>query len=235
MKPVGILRYSPTEGPGHFVTFLERNLLPWRLIKVDQGEAVPAAARAFSGLCCMGGPMSVNDDLAWITQVLTLIREAVAQDVPVIGHCLGGQLMAKALGGAVGKNPVKEIGWGVIDVVPSEHSRRWLGEATSFEAFHWHGETFSVPPGAVRLASSPNCENQMFALNKHLAMQCHVEMTSELIAAWCADWNKEVRSLAERTPSVQTPSDMLDKVEQKTRQLHSVADRIYSEWIKGLS
>ena len=101
MKPVAIFRHSPGEGPGYFATFLEGRSLPSQLLTLDEGEAVPAAPDAFSGLCFMGGPMSVNDPLPWIPPVLALIRQAVAQNVPVIGHCLGGQLMSKALGGQV--------------------------------------------------------------------------------------------------------------------------------------
>lgn len=235
MKPVGIFRHSITEGPGYFATVLDRYRVPWQLIKLDEGESVPADARAFCGLGFMGGPMSVNDDLPWIVPVLALIRRAVSDDVPVIGHCLGGQLMAKALGGVVTRNPMREIGWGRIKLLPGTEGQRWLGDLKSFVSFHWHGETFSVPSGAVRLARSLYCENQMFALGKHLGMQCHVEMTPELIAAWCADWAMEVQSLAQHTPSVQTPAQMLADVEQKTAALHGVADRLYDVWIKGLA
>ena len=162
MKPVGIVRHSVTEGPGYFAMFLHRHNIPWTLIKIDAGEAVPCDADAFSGLGFMGGPMSVNDVLPWIVPVLALIRQAVDADVPVIGHCLGGQLMSRALGGVVSANAVKEIGWGRIDVMPGEHSRRWLGAQVSFESFHWHGETFSIPPDAQLIASSRYCANQMF-------------------------------------------------------------------------
>ena len=235
MKPVAIFRHSITEGPGYFATFLERRHIPWRLIKLDEGEPAPGDARAFAGLCFMGGPMSVNDDLPWITPVLALIRAAVRDDVPVIGHCLGGQLMAKALGGLVTKNPVKEIGWGCVDILPLDDSRQWLGARTSFESFHWHGEAFSIPPGAVRLASSEYCPHQIFAMGKHLGMQCHVEMTPALIADWCRDWDREVRTLAQLTPSVQTPDQMLADVELKTVRLHGVADQLYEVWTRGLA
>jgi GMP synthase-like glutamine amidotransferase len=97
MKPVAIFRHIPIEGPGYFATFLDNNHIPWRLIKIDAGEKPPASIDEFSGLVFMGGTMSVNDDLPWIGQELSLIRQAVAADVPVLGHCLGGQLMAKAL------------------------------------------------------------------------------------------------------------------------------------------
>ncbi|HEY1181477.1 MAG TPA: type 1 glutamine amidotransferase, partial [Rhodocyclaceae bacterium] len=86
MKPVAIFRHSPGEGPGYFATLLDQHSIPWRLFKLDEGEAPPAAAGDFSGLCFMGGHMSVNDDLPWIPPVLDLIRSAVKQDIPVLGH-----------------------------------------------------------------------------------------------------------------------------------------------------
>lgn len=235
MKPVGIFRHSITDGPGYFSTFLAQHRIPWQLIKLDEGAAVPSDPRAFSGLGFMGGPMSANEDLPWIAPALALIRSAVETEVPVIGHCLGGQLMSRALGGVVLRNPVKEIGWGRIDVMPSEEGRRWLGEVTSFESFHWHGETFTIPPRATRFASSAYCDNQLFSLGIHVGMQCHMEITPDLIAAWCADWSQEIQSLSQHTPSVQTPAQMLAGVEAKTAALHRVADRVYQQWITGLA
>ena len=235
MKPVAIFRHAASEVPGYFATYLERHSIPWRVVKVDKGEAIPGNPREFSGLVFMGGPMSVNDDLPWIAPVLRLIRSAADAGVPLLGHCLGGQLISRALGGAVTRNPVKEIGWSRVDVLENETSEDWFGRGVrSFISFHWHGETFSIPPGATRILSSPNCANQAFALGPHLAMQCHVEMTPELIRAWCREWEKAVESLARRMPSVQTPAQMRDSIEEKTRTLNAVADRVYERWIQGL-
>jgi GMP synthase-like glutamine amidotransferase len=235
VKPVAIFRHAASEGPGYFATYLDRDSVPWRVVKVDEGAAIPENPREFSGLAFMGGPMSVNDDLPWIAPVLGLIRAAVDAGVPVLGHCLGGQLIAKALGGAVTRNPVKEIGWGPVEVVESGAAADWFGRGVrSFVSFHWHGETFSIPPGATRILSSPHCANQAFALGPHLAMQCHVEMTPELIRAWCREWEKEVESLARRLPSVQTSAQMTESVADRTRTLNAVADRVYDQWIKGL-
>ena len=114
MQPVAIFRFSPTEGPGHFAEWLEARDLPRRLIALDEGQPVPAAPDAFSGIAMMGGPMSANDALPWIAPLLDLLRDAVAADVPVLGHCLGGQLLAKALGAPVTRAPVPEIGWSEV-------------------------------------------------------------------------------------------------------------------------
>jgi GMP synthase-like glutamine amidotransferase len=199
MRPVAIFRHSPTEGPGYFAIFLEQQGIPWKLIAVDEGEAVPVTVDGFSGLCFMGGPMSVNDPLPWIAPICALIRDAVGKNVPVIGHCLGGQLMSKALGGEVNKNPVKEIGWGTANATDSVIARHWLGDFAEKTAtvFQWHGETFSIPVSATRLLASSHCNNQMFALGPHLGMQCHVEMTPEMIATWCGQWADEAIAAAD--------------------------------------
>jgi len=233
MKPVAIFRHSPTEGPGHFATYLDARRIPWALLKMDEGDAVPGTPAAYSGLCFMGGPMSVNDDLPWIPPTLALIRAAVAADVPVIGHCLGGQLLSKALGGTVSRNPVKEIGWGAIRLEPGEVVRHWLGDTGEFLSFHWHGETFTLPQGAVRLGGSDHCTNQIFVLGKHLGMQCHVEITPEMILTWCRDWDKEQVSGA--GPSVQTPVEMQAGMAAKAEALHAVSERLYDRWIQGLA
>ncbi len=232
MKPIAIFRHSTSEGPGYFATFVDRHRLPWTLVNVDEGASVPPDPGEFAGLCFMGGPMSVNDDLPWILETLQLIRRAVAADVPVIGHCLGGQLISKALGGSVTRNAVKEIGWGTVEVADTPAASVWLGDTRSFESFHWHGETFSIPNGATRLLSSPHCRNQAFALGNHLAMQCHVEMTETMIASWCESGAAEIAACA--TPSVQAAREMLSDLTTRVDALHRVADSIYSRWIEGL-
>jgi GMP synthase-like glutamine amidotransferase len=233
MQPVAIFRHWPTEGPGYFATYLESADIPWRLVALDAGEPVPSRAGDFSGIVFMGGPMSVNDDLPWIAAVLNLIRSAVAADVPVLGHCLGGQLMAKALGGSVRRNPVKEIGWVEVEVSDNSTARDWFGpDLACFEAFHWHGETFTIPPGAVRVMSNRNCENQGFSLGRHLAMQCHVEMTRELITSWCESGVVEIA--ASTSPAVQKPDQILSGMDARIASLRAVATRLYDRWTRNL-
>ncbi|TYC58764.1 type 1 glutamine amidotransferase [Zoogloea oleivorans] len=233
MKPVAIIRHSLTEGPGHFATFLERHSQPWELIRIDAGDPVPVRPDRFSGLALMGGPMSVNDDLPWIPPVLDLIRWMMASNRPVIGHCLGGQLMSKALGGVVTQNPVKEIGWLAVSVVDSPMAQQWFGDTTDFESFHWHGETFSIPEGATRLLASQACKNQAFALGKHLGMQCHVEMTAQMIREWCLSGAGEIEACGS-LPTVQQAEQMETRLEARLGALNAAAERVYAQWIKGL-
>lgn len=234
MKPVAIFRHAPTEGPGYFATFLDQHSIPWQLIQTDAGEAAPDSARNFSGLVFMGGPMSVNDDLPWIPATLALIREAREAGIPLLGHCLGGQLMAKALGGSVGRNPVKEIGWGEVEVADTGLAREWLGDNAKFNAFHWHGETFTLPEGAQLLLSSPYCRNQAYLLDGiHLGMQCHIEMTGEMVARWCENGAGEIAAAA-ASPAVQTPATILDDLAPRIAALNHSAATVYNRWIKGL-
>ena len=232
MKPVAIFRHSHTEGPGYFATYLQAHSLDWTLVKIDAGEAVPASAGEFSGLAFMGGPMSVNDELPWIAAALRLVRAAVQEGVPVLGHCLGAQLMSKALGGAVGPSPNKEIGWGRVDVADGELARAWFGATRSFLAFHWHGETYTLPPGAECIASSPHCRNQAFVLDRHLGMQCHVEMTPEMIRDWCESGKDELRRCA--CPTVQDAREIQAHLQPRVAVLNAVAARLYDRWIGGL-
>src|SRR3990167_4981432 len=235
MKPVAIFRHARSEGPGYFATYLERRSIPWHLVAVDQGERLPRDARRFSGLALMGGPMSVNDEaLPWIAPLLELVRDAGRKDLPVLGHCLGGQLMAKAFGGAVRASPVKEIGWGEVRVSDNEPAREWLGELQCFESFHWHGETFSIPPGGTRVLENANCANQAFALGRHFGMQCHVEMTGELIRSWVRGGAGEIAA-GRASPGVQRPEEIERDLEARLEALHRVADRIYDRWCEGLA
>ena len=234
MKPVGIFRTAPTEGPGYFATYLEQRSIPWKLVALDAGEPVPRDPRDFSGIGVMGGPMSANDDLPWIAPLLELLRDAVRRDVPVVGHCLGGQLLSRAFGGAVKPNTVREIGWGEVRVADNGVAREWLGELQAFETFQWHGETFSIPPGATRILEGEHCANQAFALGKHLALQCHVEMTPELIRTWVSTGAEEMRT-HRKSPAVQPPAEIEKNVEPRLERLHQVADRLYDRWSEGLS
>ena len=233
MKPVAIFRHSPTEGPGYFAAYLDARGIPWRLLSTAEGEPVPSDPREFSGITLMGGPMSANDALPWIEPTLALVRAAVAAEVPVLGHCLGGQLMSKALGGAVTRSPVKEIGWGPVRVADEPEARRWFGGVTEFLSFHWHGETFTVPAGATRIAGSAYCANQAFVLGRNLGMQCHVEMTPDMIRGWAADSLDEIGRVA--GPSVQTPAEMEEQIEARVRDLNAVAARLYDRWAEGLA
>lgn len=234
-RPVAVFRYSDTEGPGHFATFLEAQSLPWKLVKLDCGEPVPASSEPFAGLAFMGGPMSANDELAWTQPVLALMRDALDRGVPMIGHCLGGQMMSRAAGGKVSVNPVKEIGWNRVKVEDTPLARRWFGEdLTEFVTFQWHGDTFTIPPGAERILTAEHCPNQAYVLDgRHLGLQCHVEMTPEMIASWIASGAGEVRANLS-SPAVQPVEKIVGEMPARLPVLSDTADRLYRRWRENL-
>lgn len=233
-KQILIFRHFPTEGPGYFARFLDHQGLAHRTIKVDEGEPVPESIADIPALVFMGGPMSVNDPLPWIPQVLRLIRAAVAADVPVLGHCLGGQLLSKALGGHVRQNRAKEFGWLPVSTVDSPETENWLtGLPPRFEVFHWHGETFSIPPGATHILRSRYCRNQAFVIGKSLGLQCHIEMTPALVRAWARAGAGEI-ARALPGAGVQRPAQMLIGLPQRVARLNRIADVLYTRWLQGL-
>jgi len=233
MKPIAIFRHVAIEGPGYFADFLDELAIPWELIRIDAGEAVPDDASMFSGLVFMGGTMSVKDNLPWMELELALIRDAVVRDIPVLGHCLGGQLMSKALGGEVRDSREVEIGWRRVLVFDNEVAYNWFGDTRAFEPFHWHSETFTPPEGATNLISSLNCVNQAFAIGKHLALQCHVEMTEQMIRDWCEAGSAEIAA-NHISPDVQTAAVMQAEMVEKLLRLREVAKPLYQHWLKGI-
>jgi GMP synthase-like glutamine amidotransferase len=250
LKPVLIFRFLGHEGPGYLGDFLDANKITWQLVKIDEGDPVPASIQgesisrsefergrpgvlAYSGMVLMGGPMSVNDDLPWIAPILALIREAKENDIAVLGHCLGGQLMSKALGAEITKNEVKEIGWGEVTVSQNETAKNWFGNIQNFNAFHWHGETFALPAGAIHLLASPYCQNQAWSIGKHLAFQTHIEMTAEMVIKWCEEGEQELSESA-ASPAVQQAYDMQQELPLHVFFLQKVAKQVYTQWIQGL-
>lgn len=232
MKPVRIFRHVTNEGPGYFATVLERRGIPFQLICVDQGDAIPPEVDDCAGLVFMGGTMSVNDDLPWIAGELALIRRAAQAGVPVLGHCLGGQLISKALGGVVRANAVKEFGWHAVQRVDSPVARDWLGQLPpQFDVFHWHGETFSLPQDATLLLTGSHCAHQAFVWRNMLALQCHVEMTPEMVRDWAVHGAHEFV-----TPgaTVQNAQQMQQNLPARVAALEHVADVLYARWLQSL-
>lgn len=232
MKPLHIFRHVANEGPGYLAEFLDRLSVPYQLICIDQGDPIPHSMEDTAGLVFMGGPMSVNDPLPWIAQELALIQRAVTAHVPVLGHCLGGQLISKALGGRVTANPVKEIGWLPVQRVESDLAHEWLGELPAeFDVFHWHGETFTLPPGATPILRSAQCLQQGFVIGNTLALQCHVEMTAEMVTEWAAHGQHEIEN---PSATVQSAQEMTRELPARVHSLQNVAQSLYRRWLQPI-
>ena len=179
-------RHVPCEGLG-----LIEPALGARQIAVDYADLYQAGAPrpdidAYDGLIFLGGPMSVNDELPYLRLEMELVRQATARRQPILGICLGAQLIARALGATVRRNPVKEIGWYSLHFTEAARGDRLFDGLSTETVFHWHGETFDLPPGAELLAGSELCRHQAFRAGETVyGLQFHLEVTPEMIGDWC--------------------------------------------------
>ncbi len=163
-----------------------------------------------------------------------MIRQAIKFSIPVIGHCLGGQLISRALGQKVIKNPSVEIGWHPCYRLNNKEAKDWLGDLDNpFIMFHWHDETFDIPPDATPLFTSAYCENQAYSYGQNvLAMQGHIEMTEELLVSWLDKFSEE---LLIESQSEQTHQQIRAQIIGNIRELNLVAEQLYSRWVKTLT
>jgi GMP synthase-like glutamine amidotransferase len=174
------LQHVPFEGVGAIAAWAADRGHTLATTHLYAGE-IPPPVGEYDLLVVMGGPMGVYDeqDHPWLAGEKKAIEAAVAGNKAVLGICLGAQLVAVVLGGAVTRNPVPEIGWFKVTLTPEGQAEPVLaGLPESFYAFHWHGDTFSIPSGAVHAASSAACPNQAFVYKgKVIGLQFHLEST----------------------------------------------------------
>lgn len=231
MKSVAILQNDANQGPGYLLEFLANHDVPFHLIKACEGDSIPSVARDFSGLVVLGSTHSVNERLHWINQESALLAYALRANIPILGHCFGGQLLAKALGATVHANTQPHIGWNAV--YPIQQMLGWFDKYQRFEAFHWHYESFAIPECAQRVLFGSHSLNVGFASGKHLGLQCHLEVTEDIIRSWCQQGWEEVKR-HESTLSVQQVDDILRLMPSRLPALRRVAQHVYSHWIKGL-
>ncbi len=186
--PWVVLQHVAFEGPGSVAPAVTDSGATLHVVRVDQNEAVPPpdSVGGMSGLVVMGGPMGVHDDLLWLEEERALLRAAVGAGLPVLGVCLGAQQLAAALGAEVTGGPVLECGVGEVHLTTDAIGDPVFGPApTPLPCVHWHGDTFSLPEGAVRLAGNDAYENQAFRVGERAyGLQFHVEVTASLVAHW---------------------------------------------------
>jgi GMP synthase-like glutamine amidotransferase len=183
-----VLQHVPYEGPGALVRAIRETGADLQLVRIHSGDAVPCPddVGAIAGLVVMGGPMGVHDDLPWLEAERVLLRAATGAGLPVLGVCLGAQQLAAALGAHVLAGAEPEYGVGEVHLTADALTDPVFGEApTPLPCVHWHGDTFSLPTGAVRLAGNEAYENQAFRVGaRAYGLQFHVEVTGSLVAHW---------------------------------------------------
>ncbi|MBJ7467732.1 MAG: type 1 glutamine amidotransferase [Rhodoferax sp.] len=237
-----VLQHLRDDGPGYLGRWLDARGIRWHVFCADAGEAYPASLSAYKGMAVLGGEWSANDERPSLRHAEVLMREADALGVPIVGHCLGGQLMARAFGGSVERAAQSEIGWMPLRTTGSTAARYWFGEGATLEGsgngpsahtlYQWHSDSFvTLPPGAELIASSAACAHQAFAIGPHLAMQFHVEITAEKIGFWMAEPGASFPRMLQRWPdSVQSLEAMSVANEVHLANSHALADQIYGAW-----
>ena len=232
MKPVLILQHQTPERPAYLVTWLAQHNIEYETRCAGAGQEFPQSIEPYSALAIMGGGMSANDPLLSNRQAEILILQAMRQDRPVVGHCLGGQLMSRALGGTIGPSPQPEIGWQPIEYTDDPAVKAWFGPTPTDTVIQWHYETFSIPAGATRLAGSAACTNQAWAMGPHLAMQFHIEMDADKAREWANDEDPKWAAARAQYVTVQDRDAILSGIEPHLAQHQATADHIYQTWLK---
>jgi GMP synthase (glutamine-hydrolysing) len=229
MAKVYVLQHHRVENLGTIAEALEGAALAWQYIRVHEGHPVPREMKGAGGLIVMGGPMAAYqaDRYPFLRDEMMLIEQAVTEELPVLGVCLGAQIVAAALGAKVTRNPAgKEIGWYPVTLSDAaQEDRLWRGVAPTITPFHWHGDIFELPAGAVSLASSEKTPCQAFRYgNSVYALQFHIEVTPESVAAMAAEWPRELEK--EKISA----AEMIGAAAGHVPELELLSDAIFGRW-----
>lgn len=220
-----VFRHVEFEHLGLIASALDSADVSYEYVDLFRAPDARVALDSCDGVISMGGPMSANDDLPFIRRELELLRSAAARDLPMLGICLGSQMIAKAFGARVYQNRVKEIGWAPIHWTrDAQHDPLFRGCAGSDPVFHWHGETFDLPPGSTWLASSQGCRHQAFRIGNNVyGLQFHLEVTPAMIENWLTQ-----QANSEDVAGLREPVDP----NLHARELSDLAHRVFGRWAK---
>lgn len=204
MKRALVIRNVDIEGPGLLANwFTDAGWAP-DLRRADCADPLPDHLDGHDGLIVLGGPMSVHDQAEYphLARAEDLIRQAVATGIPTLGICLGAQLIAKAMGAEVRPNAVKEIGCYPVRLTDdAQRDPLFAGLGPEMTVFQWHGDTFTLPPGATLLAAAPLCHHQAFRIGANAyGLQFHMEVTADMVEAWAVAYQEELAAFNEMAP-----------------------------------
>jgi GMP synthase-like glutamine amidotransferase len=219
---VHVLQHIPVEGIGSIESWLQS-----RKAKVSRTlffeEPVLPKPDGMDFVIVMGGTMSVNEEdrLPWLAAEKEWLRQILKKDIPVLGVCLGAQLIASALGAKVHPNSLQEIGWFPVEGVSTTNGAFRFPDR--FGSFHWHGETFDLPDGADRIAQTEACRNQAFQIGRRIiGLQFHLEFTKGLLSGLINDFGRHIKP----GPYVQSPAELLDMPEEHFRNANRLLDDV---------
>ncbi len=232
MKPVLVLQHLSGDGPAHLGRWLAQQGAAVDVRNNEAGDPFPETLAGHGALAILGGEMSANDPLPSLRRAEALFLEALRDGIPTLGHCLGGQLMARALGARVGPSPAPEVGFNPLRLHTGPASEAWFGEVGAARVFQWHFEAFDLPEGAVGLATSAGCPHQAFSVGPHLGMQFHIEIDAEKLGRWSREEGQRYREAAVRHPDTVHSGERMRLDAADLLAAHqALADRIYGCWL----
>lgn len=195
MKPILIIQNHRIETPGTISDYLESKSIPFQLVHPWNGEKIPSG-EDFHATIALGCPLSVHDtpNVEFLKHLYFHVAETIRNNRPYLGVCFGAQILAKALGATVERNPNgKEIGTYQVELTTDGVADQlFAGFPAQFPAFHWHGEMFKIPFGAKNLAISELCANQAFRIGNAAGIQFHFEASPDKVPEWCAEYAPEL-------------------------------------------
>ena len=226
-----VLQHIACEPPGVFEDVLDERGVKLHRVELDDGDALPDW-RGFDAIVAMGGPMSVNDEAAlpWLTEEKRAIGDAVHAGMPYWGVCLGVQLLAASLGARVFPGSEPEVG--LLPVELTDEGRAdpvFSGLESGLATLQWHGDTFDLPDGAVRLASSSAYANQAFRFDRAYGVQFHLEVSAEMAREW-AGVPEYVTSL-ERTLGAEGAPAFLGAIEESAEEMRAAGRALFERWL----
>jgi GMP synthase (glutamine-hydrolysing) len=230
-----VLQHIACEPPGIFEDVLRERGAELHRVELDEGEALPDW-RAFDAIVAMGGPMSANDDaeLPWLAAEKRAIGEAVRAGTPYWGVCLGVQLLAASLGAPVYAGLRPELGLLPVELTTEGRTDPVFRDLeTDLVTLQWHGDTFDLPEGAVRLASSPAYANQAFRFERAYGVQFHLEVSAEMARDWAAV-PAYVESL-ERTLGAEAAPAFLAAITENADGMRSAGRRLFERWLDAVA
>jgi GMP synthase (glutamine-hydrolysing) len=226
-----VLQHIACEPPGVFEDVLDERGIELRRVELDEGEPLPDW-REFDAIVAMGGPMSVNDEAAlpWLAEEKRAIGEAVRAGTPFWGVCLGVQLLAASLGAPVYPGPEPEVGLLPVELTEEGSEDPVFARLESgLATLQWHGDTFELPEGAVRLARSPAYENQAFRFERAYGVQFHLEVSAEMAREWAAV--PEYVTSLERTLGADGAPAFLQAIEQNAGEMRLAGRALFERWL----
>ncbi|AFS83245.1 type 1 glutamine amidotransferase [Candidatus Nitrosopumilus sediminis] len=207
MSNVLLIQNTRIEGSGYLGELLQKDGFEITSVNAKH-EKLPD--KDFSLVVILGAPESANDDLPYLLAEQQLIRNSVEKDTPILGICLGSQLIAKTFGAKVYAGPKKEIGF-YNDLKTSGNSLFFSGFKNPFTVFHWHGDTFDLPQGAIQLASSEHYPNQAFQYKSAVGLQFHLEVNEDMVNLWLDNTEEKLQKIPYIDPQ-KIRSDLVENI-----------------------